>query len=320
MTGEPFQVAPQGIHPRLSNDATLVFEQPGRSPRRELAWLDREGRRVEQVLQDDLEGLTSPVLSPDERRVALMDVSQSDLWIGDLERGTCTRVTSQGFRMDPLYWSAASDEVFCISVSAARGSHHHVLVDADGMDAVRTLVDEHNRRAGNCPAPVVYGTWSEGTGYDLWLLPAGDGAPFALVATAGREGNAVISRDGALLAWVSTKNGRDEVFVTTFPEPGPQLQVSATGGQHPRWSEESLFFVAGENVLMEVRVESAPALRLAEVRRVLAGSAVGVDLVDERYGVSADGQRILVLQDPSRGQLPPRIVVVENWLEEFKDR
>ena len=100
----------------------------------------------------------------------------------------------------------------------------------------------------------------------------------------------MVSRDGGLVAYVSTKNGRDELYVTTFPEKGPQLQVSDSGGRYPRWSQESLFFLSSENELMEVEIEAGSTVRLGEVRRVLSGLTVGVDLYSEAYDVSASSQ------------------------------
>jgi Tol biopolymer transport system component len=47
---------------------------------------------------------------------------------------------------------------------------------------------------------------------------------------------AVFSPDGRWLAYTSNESGRSEVFVGSFPGPGAQWQVSASGGWVPTWS------------------------------------------------------------------------------------
>src|SRR3989449_11056669 len=89
------------------------------------------------------------------------------------------------------------------------------------------------------------------TGNDLWVLPLfGDRKPFPFLQTQFGEYPARFSPDGRWIAYVSNESGRNEVYVAPFQgpggsstadgpgTPGGKWQVSAAGGDWPRWRRD----------------------------------------------------------------------------------
>ena len=92
---------------------------------------------------------------------------------------------------------------------------------------------------------IVFGVLDPKTGSDLWVYPfTGDRKPAPIVNSAEHESHGQISHDGRWLAYVTTLNGRKEIFVRPFPVGTGQWQVSRNGGDRPRWGlhDRELFF------------------------------------------------------------------------------
>jgi Tol biopolymer transport system component len=117
-----------------------------------------------------------------------------------------------------------------------------------------------------------------------------------------------ISPDGRLLAYVASSMGRDEVFLTTLPEPGPVWPVSVEGGRRPRWHPTGgeLFFTGGPRVgddpnshreLYVATVSSGPrGVTVGAPQRLFDAPALGLSLTStsaRAYDIAPDG-RILI--------------------------
>ena len=112
------------------------------------------------------------------------------------------------------------------------------------------------------------------------------------------------------VAYQSDKTGRYEVYVSAFPEPRGEFQVSTAGGQYPEWGQggRELFYVAPDNRLMAVDLTTtADSVHPSAPRELFT-----LPIID--YGWSPydtiDGQRFLVRALPQ--QAPPLRVIV-NW-------
>ena len=88
----------------VSASGTLVYVPGSLNPKRQLVWVDRQGR-PEPVIAAP-KAYQFPRLSPDGRRLALqIDVgSQSDIWIHDFAHATLMRATFDGRSNSPV-WS-----------------------------------------------------------------------------------------------------------------------------------------------------------------------------------------------------------------------
>ncbi len=166
-----------------------------------------------------------------------------------------------------------------------------------------------------------------GTDLDLMRLPLQPpGTPQPLVQTMFNELNAELAPAGQWLAYQSTESGRDEVYVRPFPEvDAGRWQVSTDGGRLPLWSRDGreLFYVSPEGVLMGVRVEPGSSWRNSTPSRMLEGEYLfGIGGGGRTYDIAPDGQRFLMIKAGEGADAPatPRIIVVENWFEELRQR
>ena len=125
-----------------------------------------------------------------------------------------------------------------------------------------------------------------------------------------RDNGGPISPDGKWLAYTSDETGRFEVYVQTFPDPGPRVQVSQQGGAATWWTRDGrqLVFVGADlHSLWRADVEPGKELRVSQPRQIatLPATTISVD-------ASPDRQRFLVIA-PERTGIGS-IMVVQHWL------
>ena len=143
------------------------------------------------------------------------------------------------------------------------------------------------------------------------------------------ESNAEISPDGRWLAYQSNRSGTFEVYVQPFPDVANGLwQVSTSGGTEPVWGREGreLFYRAANGAVMRVSFTSGstwkasgPIQLFPATSYTLANPTSGG--APRTYDVSPDGQRFLMMKNsdaPNQASTAPRIIVVQNWVEELK--
>jgi hypothetical protein len=98
----------------------------------------------------------------------------------------------------------------------------------------------------------------------VWVLPiGGDRKPRQFAASGG---SAKFSPDGKWVAYCSDESGQPEVYVQSWPGPGPKIQISAEGRTDPVWSPDGkeVFYRNGTKMMavaVELRPCSAPASR-----------------------------------------------------------
>ena len=117
----------------------------------------------------------------------------------------------------------------------------------------------------------------------------------ALLETPFSERNPAFTRDGRWMAYSSNETGRDEVYVTSFPELQGTQRVSIDGGSQPRWKADGseLFYITARGDIVAVPF-GEPRERLNPgSEEVVVQSAD--DLID--FDVAPDGERLLVLRE-----------------------
>jgi DNA-binding SARP family transcriptional activator/Tol biopolymer transport system component len=150
---------------------------------------------------------------------------------------------------------------------------------------------------------------------EIWILPlVGNAKPYPYLSVAHNERAAAISPDGRWLAYISDESGRDEVYVRTFPHPGPAIPISVGGGREPRWSasaHEIFYRTDSEMVAARLRIGSPP---IVESRRVLFDVRPYESWIDgAEYDVHPDGEHFLMIRRPSDHR---DVVVVLNWFDQ----
>ena len=103
-------------------------------------------------------------------------------------------------------------------------------------------------------------------------------------------------------------------------------QVSTGGGTRPAWARNGreLFYVDLANTLTAVSVQTSGATLATGTPVKLFETGYAGSLVSPRdYDVAPNGQRFLMIKENAprdRNATPAGIVVVQNWLEELKQR
>jgi Tol biopolymer transport system component len=124
-----------------------------------------------------------------------------------------------------------------------------------------------------------------------------------------------LSPDGHWLAYQSSESGRQEVYVTPFGGAQGKWQVSANGGQQPRWSSDGkeLYFMDMTYNLFAVPVTNAGgALQFGASQKLISNwSAPQVF-----YDVAPDGSKFLL--DRVEQQVSQSVTVVTNFTAGLK--
>jgi Tol biopolymer transport system component len=156
------------------------------------------------------------------------------------------------------------------------------------------------------------------TDLDLWVIPADGGSertPVPYLNGPARDAQAAFSPDGRFVAYTSTDNGDPQVYVQPFPNAaGGKWLISSGGGSEPRWSADGkeLFYFAGQT-LMAVPVTLEPTFSSGSATRLFDAPVQPWYVNDtDRWQVSADGRRFLLLVSEGEAAAPP-IDVVVNW-------
>lgn len=128
------------------------------------------------------------------------------------------------------------------------------------------------------------------------------------------QGEAHFSPDGHWLAYVSEENGRPEVYVVPFPSLDSKTQISAAGGNQPRWRRDGkeLFFVTPDSKMMAVSVEANGEVLTVGTPKVLFQTQItSVAHAFYQYDVTADGHKFIVNTRTEQAARP--IILLVNW-------
>lgn len=257
----------------VSNTGVLVYATERPVPT-EFVWVDRAGHRQRSVSPGgEFEGLA---LSHDRRHLVSSRYDPSsrtaDLWSIDTSSGSAVRLTHDPDWADSALWTPDDRRlVFSSARNVTRGDLFIRPAGPEGTDEPLLLSNTGKAPQGwTAEGRLLFGQAPFG---DLWEMPLdGDRRPRRVLEVhtipgSGNEVQARLSPDGRLIAWSSNVTGQWQVFVDVYPPSGRPLQVSANGGNSPRWtpSGRELSYRAGRTVMSVVltqsplRLSSAPA-------------------------------------------------------------
>jgi Tol biopolymer transport system component/predicted Ser/Thr protein kinase len=296
----------------VSDNGVLAY-QTALDPDKQLAWVDRSGRRVATL---GLPGSYRSIeISPDGTLAAVERVDPRkhtvDIWRFDLARGEgAPFAAGAGIEQGPA-WSADGSRL--VYGTNPDGAFQISEKDTAGSAAERVLfaspqwkMPSDLSRDGKFLA---YQGYDLTTKRDIWVRPlSGPRKPAPFLRSEASEWQARFSPDGRSVAYTSDESGRHEVYVAAYPGPGGKARLSTDGGTLPRWRSDGteIFFVGGDGNLMAAPVKSSspfqagPPAPLFETR----GAA--------SYAVSPDGQRFLLAAPVTRGA-DGSVTIVANW-------
>jgi len=303
----------------------LTYQTGGGSGSQQLAWMDRNGKRL--VAIGDPANLGRVQLSPDQNRaaVAVTEGNNTDIWIYDLVRNLRTR-----FTFDPavdreavwspdgrtLVFSSNRQGHYDLYRKSSDGTGAEELVYSDGLDKYPTSWSPDGRF-------LLYWTCCDPkNGFETWVLPMPSGAkPFPLLQAAFNEWNAQFSPDGRWVAYQSRGSEQGKIYVVPFGPaggiPGGKRQVSGEGAALPRWRRDGkeLFYVASDGKLMAVGVGGKRGVFEFGPVKALFGP---LRLQGYFYDAAADGQRFLIVAPAEQRTDTAPITVVQNWTAGLK--
>ncbi len=313
-------------HFAVSSNGTLAYIAGAPvSDQDELVWVDRDGRAT--TLLDNGREFSFPRLSPDGSRVAVATPtgSNEDVWIFHLRRRTFDRVTTHpGEDFEPVWSPDGAQLAIASEIGEATGDKGPAVAWTTGHD-FRIQALTYTPEGGSFEFPTSWssdGKWiaytsdKSGRASDIELLPtSGSRTPKPLISTAAAEMAAMFSPDGRYVAYVSDETGREQVYVQPFPELGPRVQVSTSGGVEPVWNRNGgeLFYREGDR-LMSVRLAKAVALDPAAPVALFEGHYENVPYGGRcaNYDVTPDGRRFLMVRRKNLPR-PTEIHIVFNW-------
>jgi Tol biopolymer transport system component len=322
----------------LASNGTLLYvagQGAGANSRSEVLRVDRQGRTVPvdstwSFIPSENGGTR---LSPDGRRLALSVIAngREELWIKQLDRGPFVRLSLESSGLRPE-WSPDGRYVYFFSQTNAlsSGLRRH-RADGSGSDepilhATRATWELQQTRDSNL---MVVRLGVPPT-RDIYLFDrrkgTGDSAISPLIADDRYEENAVaLSPDGRWLAYASNESGRYEVYVRPFPDVNAgRWQISAQGGQEPRWahSGRELFYRRGDQKLVSVAVTPAPTFVPGEQRALFDVAAYQSNTAYSNYDVAPDDQHFIFLRQIRSvdSSAVTTAVLVQQWRPGLRTR
>ncbi len=323
VTGDPFLVTSDATHPSVGANGLLAYVRTALTGLQELVWFDLASGEVTPVPVQPMTELTSPRLSPDGTRIAMVaQVDQSrEIIVADLERrthislGLADRSPAQVIWRDnrTVLWGTdsqiASGKLMMRRADASQPAVKILDGFAPTLAAGRLILTR--REPGN----------SGGLFHTPWPAERErPDEPTVLLQTVEHEWQPALSPDGTLLAYVAGPPGSTLVMLRRYPHSDDQWRISSDGGNLPLWSPngDRLFFRDSSGQIFVVTITRSPQFSLS-APRIVAGpegstrrpegliSLVGFD-------ISRDGKRLLMMRPAVVGERrPPAIVVVQGW-------
>jgi serine/threonine protein kinase len=302
----------------VSANGTLVYGPAGAAVDTELTWMDRNGKVLGILGEPGC--LERQSISPDGKQVAVgvkFTDARERIWIYDVDRGTRIPLVD-GESGPTLYSPVWSPDGSQVAYRSTLGRSSTLLAhNSDGSG--------EERQPGSMHFELLRPTdWSPDGHYlaleftnfqgrqawqDRLRIVGVDGAGKP-VLDIDNAGAGKFSPDGHWLAFDDESSG--QLYVTSFPGPGPRIAVSTAGGDDPRWrgDGQELFYVTNDLTVIAVQVrESRHEFRVLSSKplfRLQLPWNVGF------YDVTRDGKRFLVNTRTLKQQTAP-LTVVTDW-------
>lgn len=309
----------------VAENGTIAYQRDDGGVSR-MMWLDASGVVPTPAVVEPGRYLW-PRLSPDGRRVAvsLLEGSDFDLWIYDLEAGTRRRIADGPGNQGAAAWTPDGRYLVYSSI----GDGGVFAVRADSPDAAELLLP--GTRVPWTFAPdgsrLAFHEMSNTSGFDLasaaieerdGKLYARDSAVF--FRSQVFETYPTFSPDGKWIAYTSNKSDAWEVYVRPFPDDGREIRVSTRGGRIPAWSRTSpeLLYETSDHRLMAVTYHVTDGHFVASEPREWSPYTLLDTGVLGNFDVSPDGRVLALLPIEADSQARRNsVTLVLNFFDEL---
>ena len=271
----------------------------------------------------------SPSVSPDGSQVAVQVGRNDDaqIFVYDLsQQSELRQLTFEGANQSPA-WTHDGQWITYSSNRDGDGRWRIYRQRADGSGVAEALTDPAQGVTDTEPAWTPDGkrlayTETGADGTDIWIVTPPDGMPERLVGGPGNQNDIAFSPNGEAIAYDINGVGGFEVLVEPFPPDGSKTRISEPGvpSAYPVWSRDgtrlSYQTVAGRAVTLDITIKG-----FATRNRHELSFAVPPDI--GRLDSMPGGDRMLVTIPPNEiggNQTGREIIIVENWIEEVKQR
>ena len=317
----------------ISDTGSLIYAAGGIVPdaKNSLLWVDQKG--IEQPVTALQLPFLAPRLSPDGQRIAYVSTGREcQIWVYDLNRGTNSRLTGEGFVDDPIWTPDGKRLVFPWQKSLVLNLFWQPYDGSSPMERLTT--SKYNQWPGSfSPDGKTLALVEDrpDTGADIALLDVRSGRVTPFLNSKFNEWYPEFSPDGRWIAYSSDESNRFEVYVRPFPGPGMKEQVSsegsapgifAKGGIEPLWARngKQLFYrTLNQNQVWVVDVRTDGGFSTSKPRLLFEKPGYIVGGPIRTYDLSMDGQRFLMVKRDQRKPEPvTEMILVQNWFEELK--
>jgi serine/threonine-protein kinase len=287
----------------FSRTGSLLYVPGASSDGQErLQWLDMRGHLEPVPLPAAALGAID--IAPDLKQLAMTIETDAgrDLWVGDLQRGAVTRLSSDGRSVSPAWRPDGLEIAFAYS----KAGPYNLFTRPPYSDGLpQPLLSSEWNQVPTSWSPdgrrLAFTEFHPLTGADIWVVDVATRERRQIVRTLFDESHARFSPDGRWIAYMTNESGRWDVFIRPAEGTGPRVQVSTDGGAWPAWSMDgrTLYFSAnGRAAAAAVHVDrtvtvSAPLLIPVRADLQPASGRAALDRVLVRSGGVAPARREL---------------------------
>jgi Tol biopolymer transport system component len=318
----------------VAADGTLVYVEGPPIADPVTAVVRRDARGAESVIALPPGNYFSPRLSPDGKRLALLQFegARGFIVIFDRERSVLSKLTPEPGRFLAPVWSPAGDRMaFC------RVLEHRPELCIKNIDGTAAIQEMPRATGEDAEFP---SSWSSDgrtilmtitysadrtaerrlLSQDVWLASAdGKEKPKPWLETPFRETGATISPDGKWVAYVSDESGAPQVYVRPLEGAGPKIQVSTEPASEPAWTRggREIVYRTGERrqsfVAVDVRTDAGFSVSAPRILFRADWEFGTLNHEFREWDVSPDGDEWIGLRAARSGEPDRRIALVTGW-------
>ena len=341
VTSDPVPVV-EGVMVKANGTASFSMSQTGSlvyvngaaaaTGLRTAVWVNRDG--TEEALPLPPRPYQNPRLSPDGRHLAVCvpdDEGVVSLWVYDVTSAAGSKLTQEGATNTPV-WTSDGRLVFASDAAGGPFQIHTVMADASASPehllTSEAIVGDYPTSVSPDGRHLIFIRIVAGLHREIFQVPLeGDPMPEPLLQGEFSRGNAEVSPNGRWLVYRSDQSGPMEVYVQPYPGPGRTVPVSIGGGTSVTWSPDGteLIYRLDDRMMVASVNEDGETPRIGRPTELFRGEYVAAVTTNgsRQYHVAPDG-RFLMLKDVASespgGELPPQVVLVQNWFEELRER